>query len=488
MRLLPKLTLKGACALVVAAAALCATGGCRSLDSPSDLSALGADRSAKPPQAKSADLAESKGSTKEDESVSADKTTESDNSSRPKTQAEPTSDAEADALLVLLEDNWTVEAETVPGAPRASYRWSHAGLDELALAPADKRADLMKLLSSDDPVVSANAAILLARADDSVADLALIESVRDATLRLSLRCASAEALGRPDSVLASIALAELITEYGDPAAPQYSPELHGELLRSLGRQVDAADCPQLAAGLKSASGEVRQAAIEGFASDARAELPRELIAMRADSHPQVRAAVLDCLVARRHPQAQEYCLAALGDVHLSVQLTGIAGLGVLGGEASQRALGRLAVHDSEAVRAAAVAALATIGDEAAVFVAAKDPSWKVRRNVARELARFPTERGSGVARQLLADSNAEVRYGVVEAVGYWSLPQAGPILLTAMSDAPEPTRSQAAQQLTRLWPAAERFSPDAPADLRQDQLRDLQTAWGGVTAGTTITR
>jgi len=493
MRLSPIITLPPQCALIVGALvmAMVMTGsavGCRSLNSPTDLSSLDKSNASRDGDADKTDTAAQAAAAvaSATESSPSDQPNGADEQPHVASAAAPTNDAEADAVLVLLEDKWSLEPTAAPGLPRAPYRWRHAGLDEITAAPTDKRVDLAKFLASDDPVVGANAAILLARSQDSAADLQLVETVRDTALKLQLRCAAAEALGRPDSVLASIALAELLSDFGAEATADYSPELHAELLRSLGRQVDAADSPQLFAGLKSKAGEVREAAVDCFAMTGEGELPREVIALRADPNPQVRAAVLNCLVHRHYPQAQEYCLAALGDVHLNVQLAGVAGLGVIGGESSCRALGRLAAHDSEEVRAAAVAALTAVGDESAVFVSAKDQSWHVRRNVARGLARFPSERGAGVARQLLADANAEVRSAVTEAVGYWPLPLAGPILLTAMSDAPEPTRHQAAQQLTNLWPAAERFSPDAPADLRQDQIRQLQTALAGDEGGSPV--
>lgn len=484
MRLLPIFSFRWACALIVAAVALSAAG-CRSLDSPSDLASLANDGDSKLATSEKSSPADTAAKAaaavaSAEAKASADKGNATVEAPRVMPTAAPATDAEADALLVLLEDSWTNETETAPDAPRAPYRWRHAGFDDLTRAGAEERADLSKFLTSDDPVVVANAAILLARANDSAADLALVDTVREVTLKAPLRCAAAEALGRPDSVLASIALAELLAEYGDATATGYLPALHAELLRSFGRHVDAVDAPQLTAGLKSKFGEVRQAAVEGYATERAGELPGEVIAMRADADPRVRAAVLDCLIARHYPQAQEYCLAALGDVHLDVQLAGVKGLGAIGGDASRTALGRLATHESESVRAAAILSLATIGDEAAVFSAGKDSSWRVRRVVARALAKFPTERGAGVARQLLADANAEVRLGVIEAVGAWPLPQAGPILLAALADSPQPTLSQAAEQLTRLWPPAARFTPDAPAELRKDQIRELQVAMQSV--------
>jgi len=479
MRLTFQFIGKRPCAFVAATLAILAITGCRSLDAPNDLAALDAkiapSSKDEPTIASDADVAKLAAAQADDEPPA--EKSEVTVEARPKPPAAPMSEADADALLVLLEDNWHLELGAESGFRYGAYRWRHLGTEQLASAPVAERPELTNFLSSDDRVVSANAAIMLARANDSVADLHLVDAVRDATLKLSVRCAAAEALGRPDSVLASIALAELIEEYGDAGAAQYSPELHAELLRSLGRQVDASASPQLQAALKSNSADVRAAAIDSFATDLQGQLPPGLVAMRGDPHPQVRAAVLTCLVARRDPQAQEYCLAGLGDVHLNVQLASIAGLGTLGGDEACLALGRLANQESESVRAAAIAALAAVGDDVAVFAAAKDPSWHVRRNVATGLARFPSERGAGVARSLLADSNAEVRHAVIEAIASWSLPQAGPILLAAMAETPQPTRDQAAALLTARWPEASHFTPNGPPELRQDQVLRLQTAW-----------
>ena len=138
---------------------------------------------------------------------------------------------------------------------------------------------------------------------------------------------------------------------------------------------------------------------------------------------------------------------------------------------------RLLIRDPEPVRAGAVLALAKAGDDVAVFASAKDPSWQVRRSVARALSRFPTQRGATIARQLLADQSSEVRRAVLWAVNGWPLAQSAPILLVTMAEAPYQTRKQAAEQLARRWPPAARYPVDAPPDQRSRELADLQNAW-----------
>ena len=115
-----------------------------------------------------------------------------------------------------------------------------------------------------------------------------------------------------------------------------------------------------------------------------------------------------------------------------------------GGDEARTALQRLLIRDPEPIAPKRrPGSVAKAGDDVAVFASAKDPSWQVRRSVARALSRFPTQRGATIARQLLADQSSEVRRAVLWAVNGWPLAQSAPILLVTMAEAPYQTRKQA---------------------------------------------
>jgi len=385
--------------------------------------------------------------------------------------------------LELADDGWAAVVPVAESGVPPAFRWQHAGLAKLLSLPAEERPPLEEYLTSDDPVAVANAAIMLARGGDDAVDRCLVEAIRDTNLKLPQRRAAVEALAGQESAIAGPALAELLDDLGDAEGKRYSPELHAELLRGLARHVDAATSPTFAAGLQAKSPDVRQAALYAYTISLNGVLPQEAVELRKDTNPRVRSAALACLAARQHPQALTFAEAALADFHLDVRLAAVRALGEIGGQQARTDLQRLLIHEPEGVRSGAVLALAISGDDVTVFSSANDPSWQVRRSVAQSLTYFPTPRGATIARQLLADRSAEVRRAVIDSLENWPLPQSGTILLTAMADAPFPTRKQAADQLARRWAPAAQFNSDAPAEQRSEQVTVLKAAWQQAYAG-----
>jgi HEAT repeat protein len=377
----------------------------------------------------------------------------------------------------LADDRWLPTPSDPDSGAEPTYRWQHVGLDALIAGWHGKHPDFALFLSDDDAVVVANTAILLARSGDSTIDRCLAEAVCNKNLKLPLRRASVEALSGLDSALAGPALGELLDDFGTSVADGYSVELHADLLRALAHHVDAAASSCFADALQTDEGDVRQAGLYAYTISGAGVLPASAIELRSDRDPRVRAATLECLATRRHPQALQCAREALTDFHLDVRLAAIRALGELGGDDARATLQRLLIHEPEAVRSGAVLALAKSGDDVTVFASTNDPSWQVRRCVARSLAYFPTARGETIARQLLADRSGEVRRAVVYALDSWPLAAAGPILLTSLAEAPYPTRKQAAEQLARRWPPSQRYSADAPPESRAEQMAALQAAW-----------
>lgn len=375
------------------------------------------------------------------------------------------------------DDRWTMAAVTLGEPETPTFRWQHAGLAKLLSLPPEDRPDVAQLLTADDSVTAANAAILLARAGDESVDRCLIEAVRNGKLKLPQRRAAIEAIAAQNAAVAGPALAELLDDFSDSDATGYLPELHAELMRGLAQHVDASTSRYFAEGLSSKHAEVRQVALYAYTVSRTGVLPSQALELRKDTNPRVRAAALECLAARRHPQALAYAEAALADFHLDVRLAAVRALGELGDAQARTDLQRLLIHEPEAVRAGAILALAASGDDVTVFASANDASWQVRRSVAQSLGQFATPRGATIARQLLADRSAEVRRAVIDAIGSWPLGQAGPILMTAMAEAPYATRKQAAEKLAQRWPAAAGFMSDAPPERRAEQLGHIQDSW-----------
>ena len=196
---------------------------------------------------------------------------------------EPASTAAAAALEIpaeLADEGWCVappDAET--GDPPA-YRWQNASLAALLSQSAGQRFDLTLALADTNPVVVANASILLARAGEDEVERCLLEVIRDGKLKLALRRAAVETLARLDSAVAGPALAEMLDEVVIPNRDDYSVELHSDLLVALVRHIDAATSTHFAAALRSADAEVRQAALQAYTTSLSGVLPAAAVELR----------------------------------------------------------------------------------------------------------------------------------------------------------------------------------------------------------------
>ena len=398
-----------------------------------------------------------------------------------------------DSREILARDGWIhalrrqaddpIHAPPLPEqlGTRPALRWRYPDLDNLIAGPEPPRADLRAALGDRDPIVATNAAIGLARLGDASGIEQLAEGVRTPKLKLPIRQAAAEALGRIVEPSPRESLEKLIDQYGQHGdqgqdAPTHPiPELHAELIRGLARHVDPADAPRFLEALGSPAVGVRRDALRAWSAGRRGTLPAEVVDLRADPDPRVRAAALACLARRRHPLAREYLVAALDDCDLQARIAAVAALGALGGNEARQALEQLLDDPGELIRAGAVAALAAAGAQRAVLEAAEDKSWRVRLEVARALAHQPTPAAAAVARQLIDDPSSAVQRQTIASVAGWPREQAGPILLAALDKPGYATRKEAARQLAVLWPAAAEFPVDGPPERRAEVLARLRS-------------
>lgn len=364
--------------------------------------------------------------------------------------------------------------------PAAEFHWHYPKLEDILARPADRRPDFRVLLSDADPIVATNAALVLARAGDSVALERLAEAVRSPELPLPERCASVEAMANLQDPKAVDSLKDLLKQYGrfgKDIKASYIPELHAELIRGLARHVEPASDSRFIEALRSPHADVRLEALKAWTASREKALPIEAVDLRTDGDFRIRTVALEAIASRRHPQAAEYISSALLDGDVRVRHAAVAALEILGTPEALATLQNLLKDPNDSIRAQAVLALAAAKVEKPLLDAAGDASWRVRRKVADALASFPDRDAASVAQRLLDDNSAEVELATVRALQSWPLEQSGPILLAAMSKSAFVTRKTAAEQLAAKWPPAAEFPVEGPLERRAELLKKLNQAF-----------
>lgn len=371
-------------------------------------------------------------------------------------------------LAAIAAGEWVSGVRTL-GAPEPAYRWRHSAIEAMLARPENSRPDFSAIARDrrTPAPVAASAAVAAARQGRAASADPLAAAVGDRSLKLTARCAAAEALGGLPADRAVPHLRKLLDELGRHAPGQavpYVADLHAELVRSLARHVEPADDPRFHAALSSPAGSVRREVACAWQRATRGDFPLVLL---GDTDPQVRAAAVAAVAHCRPPQVERALEAALSDSQLEVRLAAVAALGELGGVWAETQLRAIGPEAPEWIRAAAARAWARLGHDAALAEAAKDKAWRVRAAVAESLTRFPTAAGAALARQLLSDTSAEVQQRVVAAVADWPLPLAGPILLDGLACPAWQVRQQSAEVLAADWPPAGDFPVRSDAAQRQ---------------------
>ncbi|MBM7367882.1 fumarate reductase/succinate dehydrogenase flavoprotein subunit [Gordonia hydrophobica] len=234
----------------------------------------------------------------------------------------------------------------------------------------------------------------------------------------------------------------------------------------------------LAAALGDVDGGVRRSAV-----DALRELVEVLVGKpdfvsalheAADSgDPLVRAGVLDVLRALKEAEAAFFA-RFLGDTHHRVRIEAIRGLvslddatsiaraaddadrevrvvaahGLATVGAGADTLRRLAIDPDPLVRAAALAALSTLGDPDAdgklLRKALRDNAWQVRKGAATGLAVAPGEESVSALAPLVSDPHGDVRKAAVQTLRPWSDdPVVAELMSTAATDEDADVRAAA---------------------------------------------
>ncbi len=378
----------------------------------------------------------------------------------------------------LASDVWV--RTVAPQEEQGARRWRHEGLEQLFARVDSPEEILTAALHDADAVVRTNAAIGLSRLDQAQTLEPLSAAVASRDLAPRLRQAAAEAFGETDDPRAADLVVELIDVLGrfdDQHLAAYHPDLHAELLRSLKDWHQEQVVEVFREAISAPSPEVRLVAIQAWSMHPEIQMPDRIEVLREDRSPQVRAAAMLALANHRTDHVEQHLESGLRDQDRRVALAAIAGLGKVATETSTDRLRRVVREEPEVYRAAAVEALAQLGDFEVLSLAADDASWRVRLQAARELRHFANQRGVELAKQLLDDSSIEVRRAVVGAVADWPLSMAGEILLDAMSSRTYRTRSDAAKQLTRRWPPSGDFIADESETRRAQALSRLHAQW-----------
>ncbi|MGA2060311.1 MAG: HEAT repeat domain-containing protein [Thermoguttaceae bacterium] len=364
----------------------------------------------------------------------------------------------------------------------AEFHWHYPKLEDILARPSNRQPDFRALLSDADPIVAVNSALVLARAGDGAGRERLIDAVRSPELPLPARCAAVEALANLKESQAVDSLKDLLDQYGrfgkEVKAP-YISELHAELIRGSARHVDPAGNSAFIEALRSPAADVRLEALKAYAASPEKTLPIEAVDLRTDGDWRIRAAALEAIASRRHPQAADYLSSGLTDGDARVRQSAIASLGILGTTEALATLQKMLKDPNDAVRAQAVSALAAAKVEGPVIDAAADQSWRVRRKAADALALFPDQKAESAAQRLLDDGSSEVQLAAVRAIEAWPLERSGPILLAAMSKPAFITRKTAAEELIVKWPAAKEFPLEGPPERRAEVLNKLNQAFRG---------
>jgi HEAT repeat protein len=389
-----------------------------------------------------------------------------------------------DANALLAGSDWVqrIEPASADLAPATDAlprrRWRHAGLESL-LAQSDAKARLRTAARTADGTVAANAVIGLAWLGEPSTLPRLIEAVYDSRVKLPARGAAIEAIGGLATPQAGDALEELLAAFGDyrgTAKPRYLPELHEDLIRTIGARDARRHALALRTALASPAAAVRLEAIKAHAH-LEGPLPRELVDCAADESSGVRAAAILALAEAQHEQAQACAWRGLSDYDLTVRLAAIEAIGLLPGPDNAARLHGLAEDSADTIRAAAVKALARRGDVAALAGAAKDTSWRVRSVVADSLHTVAIEDRESLARALLSDASLEVQRRMVHALAAWPLEEAVPLLIVAIEGPTAATRRDAAGQLQKRWSEAAELSPHAPRERMAAEASRLSELW-----------
>lgn len=393
-------------------------------------------------------------------------------------EAPPATPPDEELLDILAQPHW-IRSVSIAGQEEPQYRWIYPALEERLLPDATSRHELQSQLRSPEPIVSANAAIGLLRTGYLEVGAPLARAVGSRALDMKVRCAAAEALG--SAADAVVLLQQLVDEESNRPRSLYSPSVHAELIRALGRQVPAAESPRVAAALAAREDEVKIAALAAWHESVGAAFPDQGLALRNHRDPTIRTMVLSVLARNPSNETLNHLTFALSDPELQVRTAAIQAMGTLGDTRAVATLEPLMVDGVVGERIAVVKALADLGQTEAAIGAVDDKSWRVRLALAEALPTLPGGPDPDVAKRLLDDPSAEVQYQAVTAIENWPPAIAEPLLLRTLQQGTYRSQELAAESLAKTWPEGrvllEAFPVGQPPKLRDKALAEIRKAY-----------
>ncbi len=350
---------------------------------------------------------------------------------------------------LIAQPHWIRSVPSSDGQ-EPDYRWIYPDLDAAVSATPEDPVDLRPYLGNSDPTTAANAAVMLARTGKTDIVEALATATENSRLDVKVRCAAAETLGRIPSGLEPLRrLAD--DEAGKPRS-SYSPAVHAEMIRALGRQAGPAQEPRLAAALDARDDSVKLAALEVWEESSGGVFPEQALSLRHHADPKIRAQLVSALA--RHPSKETFdrLVFALSDPELQVRCAAVRAMGVLRDERAVANLEQLLETGAEGERIAALRALADLGKAELVAAGANDKAWRVRLAVAELLPSLPGGPNASLAQKLLNDPSAEVQHQAVAGLGTWPPEVSEPLLIDALEKCPYRSQKLAAETLSATWP------------------------------------
>jgi HEAT repeat protein len=393
---------------------------------------------------------------------------------------------EDDLLDALAQPHWSHSVQS-PGGEQPTYRWVYPILEDMLSEAEVRPHDLRVHLESSEPIVAANAAIVLLRTGDPGAADQLAEAARNKKLDIEVRCAAAETLGRvPTAILLLQGLIDeenhrrLLDEEARRSHAAYSPDFHAELIRALGRLVPPEEEPRLVSALSADNADVKLAALDAWQQASGGTFPEQGFALRNDSDPRIRAKLLAVLALHPSDDTLDRLTLALNDPDLRVRTAAIRALGTLNDKHAVNTLETLVADGVEGERIAAIRALAELGRTDVIIGAGRDKSWRVRLAVAKMLSDLPGDPDLQLAKELLEDASGEVQHQAIAAIRNWPPTIAEPLLVDALEKCSYRSQKLAAESLATIWPEGsallEAFPFGQPASARDPALAKIRQA------------
>jgi HEAT repeat protein len=365
----------------------------------------------------------------------------------------------------------------------SDWRWMHRGVDQLYAMPPSQRVSPDTFLRSKQykdkkyAVLRANAAILMGR-DGNVTPAVkkyLTQIAESETTDYKIRCAAVEVLGRMETITAD----ELIPLLEDVKLT----EVWEEILTALAEKIDPWEHDCFLEPFFSPISSVRLTAAKiwrkksaQYKSDALAkrELPdRFLDIAKKESNAEVRVEIIKTLgmwqvpglftmlendLRNRSADVRNAAMIALADARCEEAIPII----------KEQVSGTIATN-----RAAATSALRKLGALDEVFKLVNDQDPMVRVEVAKAFSERCTSQTATFAKSYISDRNAKVQSATIEAVGGWSVEEAGPLILSAAKSPFPEVRCLAVEMLAQRGVAYSGFDPEAKPATQTAQYQEL---------------